>query len=324
MRPEPSFYLGPGRYINGGERLLLWRTESHVSLNNENDHVRLLNAAGDEVDRISWEKSPKHGLSISRLPDGQAWQVGNKGHTREKECRRERRQRQWDAGHSPCRAASHTRHPNARTRLWSGWRTARLADTVQAGGSGRLGGFRAVVVAPPGLYNASIYVADAAPTTDGPYAGIGINIFLRKGEFPTLQEGDQILVRGVLKSFRGEMELQLNGPDQIWRINAGAPLQPLAVTVPEIGEALEGRLVTFTGVVSGWQGDSIFTHDPAYPEAEPVRVTVRSSLGWKRPYVKQGQSFRVIGVVSQLAAHAPWNGGYRVMVRFREDLRKLK
>ena len=100
-------------------------------------------------------------------------------------------------------------------------------------------------------------------------------------------------------------------------------MQPLPVTTRDIGEALEGRLVTFTGVVSKWQGDSIYLSDPMQPDAEPVRVTVRTSLGWKRPYVKKGERFQVTGLVSQMASAAPWNGGYRVLVRFKEDLVKI-
>ena len=120
------------------------------------------------------------------------------------------------------------------------------------------------------------------------------------------------------------MELQLESPTQVWRLDSGVPLQPLPIAAAEVGESLEGRLVTFTGVVSGWQGDSIFLVDPVHPEADAVRVTVRSSLSWKRPYVQKGQHWQVTGLVSQFAHEAPWNGGYRILVRYQADLVKLK
>ena len=62
---------------------------------------------------------------------------------------------------------------------------------------------------------------------------------------------------------------------------------------------------------------------PADPDAPSVRVTVRASLGWKRPYVQKGQQFQVVGVVGQFASAAPWNGGYRVLVRYESDLIRL-
>ena len=114
-----------------------------------------------------------------------------------------------------------------------------------------------MVVAPPGLFNHSIYVAD--PAGDGTVAGIGINVYLRRGDFPPLEEGDLVQVRGRFDSFRGEMELALAAPDLIWRVASGTPLQPLSVRAAEIGESLEGRLVTFTGVITGWQGDSLLS-----------------------------------------------------------------
>ncbi|MCB0084608.1 MAG: hypothetical protein KDE47_26895, partial [Caldilineaceae bacterium] len=158
----------------------------------------------------------------------------------------------------------------------------------------------------------------------GPYAGIGINVYLRQAQYPDLQVGDRVRLRGVLKSFRGEMELQLYEPTSIQRVGTHTPLLPLPVTGAEIGESLEGRLVSFRGRVSGWQGDSIYLSDPANPDAEAVRVTVRSSTGWRRPYVKRGEEWQVTGIVSQFAAEAPWNGGYRVLVRYEADLSRLQ
>lgn len=325
--PSRRFTFGSGRYINGGEHLLLWRTESHINLNNSQDHVRLLNPQGEEVDRIAWEKSPAHGLSISRVPDGKTWQTGTKVTPGKPNALAG----SGDDNNDPTPIPASTHHdksvPTPGPTLEPsygqvGGPPASIAQSKLAGLEAWVE-FRAVVVVPPGLFNTSIYVADPAPDENGPYAGIGVNVFLRKGEFPALQEGDRVLVRGKLQSFRGEMELQMDSPGQIWQLNAGPPLQPLPIAVTEVGETFEGRLVTFTGAVSGFQGDSIFLNDPEHPESEPVRVTVRSSLGWKRPFVKKGQQFRVIGVVSQLARAAPWNDGYRVMVRYKADLTKL-
>ncbi|CAN5675080.1 hypothetical protein BH10CHL1_BH10CHL1_27260 [soil metagenome] len=328
--PNHHFTFGVGRYINGGEHLVLWRTESHINQNHTDDYVRLLNPAGDEVDRISWAVKPNHGLSISRLPDGQSWNAGAKVTPGKPNARANQHN---DSGPSPVQTPvpkpPGTEHvvPDIPTLEPSyGQASGPPASVAQAklAGLEKSVEFRAIVIAPPGLYNASIYVADPAPNIlEGPYAGIGINVYLRKGEFPALQAGDQVLVRGILRSFRGEMELQLDTPDQIWRIGPGILLQPLPVALPEIGETVEGRLVTFTGAVSRWQGDSIYLIDPANPNGPPVRVTVRTSLDWKRPYVQKGQIFRVIGVVSQMASSVPWNGGYRVLVRFKEDLIKM-
>ena len=186
--------------------------------------------------------------------------------------------------------------------------------------------FRAQVIVPPGLFNSAIYVAEPAQDAEGaalPIAGLGIQVYLNGGVFMPMQEGDWVLIRGWMHSFRGEMEVELTEPGQAWRIGPGTPLLPLPVSGADIGESLEGRFVTFDGVITGWRTDSLLLGDPAHPDAPPVRVTVRSSLDWRRPYVNLGERYRVTGVVSQFGTEAPWNDGYRVLVRYQYDLVKL-
>ncbi len=320
------FTFGSGRFVTGRGFLKLWRKDTRLNLNNDGDALFLLRPDGSQADSISWEKAPGGGLSIARLPDGGDWQ--SEGDPTPGQPNRRGEPLTWpfpDPTPLPSSPPSDS-DDDEETRLDLG--------EGQAGGSPgsvafakRWGlevwvEFRAQVVAPPGLFNDTIYVADPA---GGALAGIGVNVFLWRGDFPPLEEGDWVIVRGVLRSFRGEMEVQMDAPEQIWRIGPGEPLAPLPVTVGDIGEKLEGRLVTFEGVVSGYQGDSIFLSDPDNPDAPAVRVTVRSSLGWRRPYVVEGDRWRVTGVVSQFAREAPWNGGYRVLVRYEgADLARVQ
>lgn len=329
--PSRRFTFGIGRYIGGHRYLLLRRTETRINLNNTDDTVRLLNADGEAVDQMGWVQSPRRGHSLSRLPDGGTWLEGNATPGQANQLATDNKTEETKPpatdDDEDDNDGDDDEPPPVRldpTYGQVGGPPASIAQSKLAGLEQWVE-FRAVVTAPPGLYNATIYVADPAPDyTVGPLAGIGLNVYLRNGEFPPLAEGDRVLVRGLLRSFRGEMELQLESPTQIWRLDGGVPLQPLSITATEVGESLEGRLVTFTGLVTGWQGDSIFLADPDYPEAEAIRVTVRSSLSWRRPYVQKGQRWQVTGIVSQFAREAPWNGGYRVLVRYQADLVKLK
>lgn len=331
VTPSRRFTFGVGRYIGGHQYLLLRRTETRINLNNTDDSMRLFNADGEAVDQIAWAQSPRRGHSLSRLPDGGTWLEGNATPGKANQLATDNK---TEAAKPPDthddeddKDEDDDEPPPVRLEPTYGQVGGPPASIAQSKLSGleQWVEFRAVVTAPPGLYNATIYVADPAPDyTIGPLAGIGINVYVRNGAFPPLAEGDRVLVRGLLRSFRGEMELQLESPTQIWKLEGGVPLQPLPVSATEVGETLEGRLVTFTGVVTGWQGDSIFVTDPNHPDAEAVRVTVRSSLPWRRPYVQKGQRWQVTGIVSQFAREAPWNGGYRVLARYKEDLVKLK
>ncbi|MCB0047631.1 MAG: lamin tail domain-containing protein, partial [Caldilineaceae bacterium] len=295
------FTFREGAYLAAGERLVLWHSDLRFYLEDEHDYVRLLTPDGGEADRVEW--GGWNGGSIGRDDEGD-WQ-GN---------------------------AVVTPNDDYNGQYGTGTPVETIVDpgAGQAGGppgslaqSKRLGLWRnvefdAIVTVPPGLFNSAIYVADAAP--DGVTSGLGIQVYLRQGEFPPLAEGDRVRIRGWMTTFRGEMEVALDGPEQIWPMKNGAPLRPLKISIQEVGESLEGRLVAFEGVVTGYQGDSIYLADPLTPEAEPVRVTVRSSLAWRRPYVNEGERFAVIGVVGQFALEKPWNGGYRVLVRYPDDL----
>ena len=169
-----------------------------------------------------------------------------------------------------------------------------------------------MVVAPPGLYGSSIYVADI--TGDGVTAASASTSTC--GAASTRRWGRRRRAAARAPRLLPRRDgLVLDTAEQIWRIEGGAPLQPLPVRVRDIGEALEGRLVTFRGVVSGWQGtaSTSWTRRPAGRAGAPP-CAARSR---KRPYVHEGDRFTVTGVVSQFAREDPWNGGYRVLVRWR-------
>ena len=304
--PNRRYTFAPGSALGSGETRRLWRKETGISLNDKQDYVRLLDPDGNEVDHVGWETWVEPGVSletgVSPPPGLPASSGGSSG------------------GGSSSRSFS----PDIpSTEGQAGGPPGSLAQAKLAGLT-RWVEFDAVVTAPPGLFNASFYVADPAPDiAAGPYAGIGIQVYLRNGEPPTLVEGERVRLRGELRSFRGEMELFLERPDQIWPLERGNLLEPLPVALGEINESVEGRLVTFRGVVGGFSRDSIFLVDPANPEVE-VQVTVRSSLGWRRPYVNDGEVWAVTGIVSQFARSAPWNGGYRVLVRYEGDLVEVR
>lgn len=314
------FTFGPGRFIGAGEYLVLWRAESSLSLNDDGDGLWLVDAEGTEIDHVAWGGATRD-HAYGRLPGSGDWRgalVPTPGRANEAV-----------PVEGPPRPP---KEPEFDPVDVADPRSPVFGQATGAPGSlalGKLRGlyapveFRGQVTVPPGLFNSAIYVAEPA----GEVAGLGVQVYLMGGDFIPMQEGDWVLVRGEIRSFRGEMEIQLDEPGRAWRIGPGTPLLPLPVNVDEIGESLEGRLVTFDGVISGWQYDSLYLvgvgSDPRDEAAASVRVTVRSSLDWRRPYVQIGEQYRITGVVSQFGTKAPWNDGYRVLPRFSSDVVRL-
>jgi hypothetical protein len=323
-----------GALILGGEHLVLWHSKTRLNLGDDGDTLRLLDAGGAARDSVTWDGSLAAGLTVSRIPDGEGWLQGGEVTPGQSNRAGENKRDGPDSGpdSEPDTGSGDSRNGQPAANAPPAPPT--LEPTYgQAGGppgsvaQAKLAGleavveFEAVVTVPPGLFNNSIYVADRAG--DGQTAGIGANVYLRQGDFPPLVEGDRVRLRGRWSSFRGEMELVLEAPEDVWKLQDGYPLAALPVLAHAVCESVEGRLITFDGLVAGWQGDSILLVDPAHPASAPLRVTVRSSLPWKRPYMHKGEIWHVTGVVSQFARKKPWNDGYRVLVRFPEDLLRV-
>jgi hypothetical protein len=321
--PARRFTFGSGELLKGGERRILWQAESWINLNVENDFVRLLRPDGSEADQVRWDEKPPRRRSLSRYPDGEAWINDAQVTPGEPNARAQEDIATFDyEGEQQAWAARRTEGTGRKTYTQRGGLVASVAQARNWGLKVYVE-FFAVVTTPAGIFDRTFYVADAEALAGGTYASTGIHVYVDEGELPALQAGDRIFVRGVLSSFRGEMELYVARPEQITFVERGTPLLPKAVTVSAIGERYESQLVTFRGIVTGWQGDSIFLSDPLRPGAPAIRVVVRESLGWQRPYVRRGELWQVTGIVSQFAREAPWNGGYRVLVRFENDLVRL-
>ncbi len=309
------------RLILGGEHLVLWRDETRLSLDDGGDSLRLLDAGGGERDSVHWDASLGRGRSLARIPDGASWyrgadvtpgQANRPGDGSPNEERRPPPNPNGDLPAVPTLEATYGQ---------AGGPPGSVAQSKLAGLDAEVE-LRAVVTVPPNLFNGSIYVADVAE--DGATAGIGVMVYLHSGDFPPLVEGDRVWLHGRWDSYRGEMELVLAGPQDIWKLDSAAPAKPLPVQAHTVCEAVEGRLVTLHGAVAGWQGDSLLLVDEEHPASAPLRVTVRSSLAWKRPFVHKGEVWQVTGVVSQFARKAPWNDGYRVLVRYPSDLVRIE
>ena len=312
------FTFGNDRYLGAGQHLLLWRTESRISLNNAADTVTLVDDAGQVVDSTAWQQGLGTDNAWGRVPDGGTWYV-TLPTPDERNRPRVVTVPSPGPGQTAPSATAATGNSSRDPGLGQAWGPPGSVAAAKRAGLKQQVTVEGVVTVPPGLFNASMYIANPVPTAES-FAWLGIQVYLLHGDFPDLREGDRVRVQGYLNSFRGEQEILLTHPNQVVRLGPGVPLLPLAIGIAEIGESLEGRLVTFQGKVTGWQGNRISLADLLNPQAEPVEVTVRSSLDWRRPYVQLGQVWQVTGVVSQFAREAPWEGGYRVLVRYPSDL----
>lgn len=301
----PASFIAPGAYR------LVFRAESGVALNNQDDQARLLAPNGEVIDLVAWSAGPGYDLSSGRYPDGDGpWQMGLPpspgGPNRLPEAsppppdeeddpidRGQDRDSEGDAG--PSEAAHSTAPvviPIAQARAQAAGARVRV---------------RGQVVVPPEVFERSLYIQDASG---------GLLIYWSRPSWPALQIGDWVEVTGTLGDFHGERELKVRRAHDLVVLGGGEPPTPILVRCDQIGELYEGMLVMVAGIVSGFSERSLRLRDGI----GEVVVYVREGLPWKRPWVERGEWWSATGVVSQYLTEPSSAGGYRLLPRFADDL----
>ncbi len=137
--------------------------------------------------------------------------------------------------------------------------------------------------------------------------------------------GDSVVVRGVLKEFgqrdgqQGTGLLELIATTLLYR-QPGAKVDTVVLTLADIQEAVEGRLVRLDSVFWALLRDDVFPGQSRNYRifdrsgSGEIRIDRNAGMGGRRiPHT----AFAVVGVVSQ------YQGRYQIMPRFYRDFRPL-
>jgi hypothetical protein len=286
-----TYELPAGTVIWPNDFLLLFRSQTRLSLSDWRDRVTLTRSDGSLADFLDYERGPGKDVSFCRLPDGSGGWTGDCEPTAGSPNR----------ARPPAPPAPPSAAP-APTPVRSGAQTVRAARAAPTDSRATVTG---AVTFPPGLIDRTIYVQDDTG---------GIKVYLRKGEYPALKLGDQVKVTGWTRDFHGEAELSV--PDASYISLQGAGESPAArfITLAEAGESCEGELVQIVGAVVKFAPRGLTLKGAG----GAVEVYVPESLPWRRPYVNVGELWAAQGVLSQYQSER--GAGYRIIPRFRTDL----
>jgi hypothetical protein len=296
--PAGVYLLPAGTVLPARGYLLLFRAQSALALNANDEWLRLLYPDGSEADRLHYDQFSGYDQSWCRLPDG----VGDWSRYC-LESPGQPNQVDPNSGGSPGGGSSGAAgggQPYDRFNY-------DLLPIAQARGlpdRTRLTLEGQVTVLPNVFDEQNIYIQDATG---------GMLVYLRSGEWPPLSEGQWVRVNGRLDTFYGEREISLVRIDDIKTMQPAAPPLPLSIGTGQVDEANQGRLVQISGPITGYWKESTLYLDDGSGEA---RVTLRPMTGIRRPYVVIGEAWTVVGVVSQSES------GYRLLPRRAEDLQR--
>jgi len=134
--------------------------------------------------------------------------------------------------------------------------------------------------------------------------------------------GTTVRVTGSTADPYGQLEIRPAAT--AFRITGtGVPPAPAVVTVPDLGEDTEGRLVSILGTVKaaptkGTSGD--LSIDVVDASGRAFRAAVDGSSGIKATDIPRNVTLRLVGVVGQHASRKGALDGYRIWLRDRADI----
>jgi hypothetical protein len=125
----------------------------------------------------------------------------------------------------------------------------------------------------------------------------GIAVYLARGDWPSIAIGQTVTVLGYMRHRQGEAQLYARNT---WHVHVGAaddliPPPSLPVLTGQIGEDIEGWLVTVSGSVVRLESQAFWLDDGS----GVMRVFFSTSAGWKRPKVSRGEWVTVTGLVTE-------------------------
>jgi hypothetical protein len=138
------------------------------------------------------------------------------------------------------------------------------------------------------------------------------------------KRGALVEVRGPLADPYGQIELR-PAATGFTQLGTTALPTPRAVDATSLGESVEGRLVSVTGVVEGRPTKSTSLDITFFVRASggSVRIVADASSRLTQDSVIVGATYRIVGIVGQRASKKGVLDGYRVWPRDAADLIKL-
>jgi DNA/RNA endonuclease YhcR with UshA esterase domain len=279
-----SHTIPEGTLINPNGFLLLERQKTKIALNNTTDSVRLFNNTGDLISQIDYEGA-KEGLSYALEKNGNWF---------------------WSKAHTPGQEnviAAITINELEDKSLKSGKIIETILEKVREQDLGDQVRVRGMVAVEPGTLGKTIFYL----------AGSGIQIYFFKKDWPSLKLGDQIELTGTLSQISGETRIKLASKDDIKFLEHGSPPEPEIIKDEEIGEELEGYLVTIQGEVIDQKGQTIYLDNGN----QEIPIYIKSTTSIPKPKVNGGDLLEVTGIVSQTKS------GYRILPRYPDDIKFL-
>lgn len=287
-----GFVIPFGTSIFAQEYMVFGRQQTNIALNNTSDEARLLYPDGAVVQSIRYDDVPE-GASYVQNEFG-AWE--------------------WTSSITPgsvailsfpiepvqktavraVRASSRRVKPTIETTI-ERIRDQDIGDRVRISGM--------VAVVPGALGSQIFYLVDDS--------GRGVQIYMFKKQFPDMAVGDSMFVTGEISEAGGETRLKVSEKADMEIVSHETLPAPIAVNMADIGESVEGALVSVHGEVTEIKSSYVYVDDGS----DELRVYFKRGASIVHT-LALGDVVTITGILGQTT------GGYQLLPRSSGDMVK--
>jgi DNA/RNA endonuclease YhcR with UshA esterase domain len=257
--------------------LTFYKKETKITLNNNKDKVRLIDPFGYEIDAIAYGQAIKN-FSYNKTDDGWKWSeiiTPNSINIIS-------RSNISDTNHKQYKSLSVKQAKNESNN-----------SLVELTG---------IVNSLPKLFSKNYFYIEDDES--------GIEIYSHDGDFPPLNYGDKIKVKGIIAHTSSGWRLKIKDKDAIEIIESNYYILPKSILPEENLENYEGMLVKVVGIVLESSGDTFYIGN----NSGKIKVYVQKLTNIEKPRITKGMILEITGIISY------YKNGWRIMPRFQDDI----
>ena len=165
-----------------------------------------------------------------------------------------------------------------------------------------------IVSAEPGVFGSQyFYLADSASSSEA-----GIQIYMYRKGFPSLEVGDVVQVTGEVSEASGQRRIKIKTQQDIVVAGRKETLQPQVLEVGEVGEEMVGSLVAVYGEITEKKSRYVYLDDGT----DEIQVYVKAGVAADFSQWDVGDSLHIVGIVIKTKS------GYQILPRAQDDIQE--
>lgn len=137
----------------------------------------------------------------------------------------------------------------------------------------------------------------------------GVQIYCSTKCFPDLKVGDRVAVTGEISQINNERRIKISSISDVVIIANHDPPEPEKVTIDEIGDKYEGKLIQVVGTVISSSGSTFYIHGSG-----ELKVYIKNSDMVKKPRLSKGDRVQITGILTR------YNDGFRLLPIDSDDV----